>query len=578
MTRLDPVHPGEVLKHDFMQDRTIRHLALLGALLPCAAVLACGDPYPADAPDAASTPAPTMSAETFAAAIQTLSSDEFEGRGPSTPGEETTVAYLVEQFQAAGLEPGNGDSFYQNVPLVALTEQGQPMLTVTAGDTELSYAWTTDYVAWTKRVVESESITDSEMVFVGYGVVAPEYRWNDYEGVDATGKTVVILVNDPGFTTQDEALFRGNSMTYYGRWTYKFEEAARQGAAGAIVVHEEAAAGYPWEVVSGSWTGPQFGQEGDDGNMGRVAVEGWVQGEVAREIFDATGHSYEVLAGQAAQPGFRAVPLGASASLTVTNLVQRSESKNVLGLLRGSERPDEYVIYTAHWDHFGRGDDNMEDPIFNGAFDNATGTAGLIELARAFGALPERPARSVLFMAVTAEEQGLLGSAYYAANPVYPTASTVATINIDGLNVDGPMNDITVVGMGASELDDYLAEAAARAGRTLRPDPEPEKGFYYRSDHFSFAKVGVPSIYTDSGIDHVEHGTEWTLARRADYTSNRYHKPSDEFDPSWDLTGALDDLGLLFRVGYRLVTSDDWPNWREGNEFRAIRDGDLGGG
>ena len=558
--------------------RTIRQVILLGALLPCAAVLACGDPNPADSPDAASAPVPAMSAETYAAAIETLSSDEFEGRGPSTPGEETTVAYLVEQFQAAGLEPGNGDSFFQDVPLVALTEQGQPRLTVTAGDTELGYAWTTDYVAWTKRVVESASINDSEMVFVGYGIVAPEYGWNDYEGVDATGKTVVILVNDPGFATQDEALFRGNSMTYYGRWTYKFEEAARQGAAGALVVHEEAAAGYPWEVVSGSWTGPQFGQAAADGNMGRVAVEGWVQGEVAREFFEATGHSYDVLAGQAAQHSFRAVSLGASASMTVTNDIQRSESKNVLALLRGSERPDEYVIYTAHWDHFGRSsDDTMADPIFNGAFDNATGTAGLIELARAFGALPERPARSVLFMAVTAEEQGLLGSAYYAANPVYPTASTVATINIDGVNVDGPMNDITVVGMGASELDDYLEEAAARAGRTLRPDPEPEKGFYYRSDHFSFAKVGVPSIYTDSGIDHVEHGTEWTLARRADYTSNRYHKPSDEFDPSWDLTGALDDLGLLFRVGYRLVTSDDWPNWREGNEFRAIRDGDLGG-
>ena len=557
-----------------------RRLTGPATLLFCATLLACGDPSPSpsstnDASDAADAGASAMSAETFAAAIQTLSSDEFEGRGPSTPGEETTVAYLVEQFQAAGLEPGNGDSYFQDVPLVALTEQGQPRLTVTAGDTELGYAWSTDHVAWTKRVVESESIVDSEMVFVGYGIVAPEYGWNDYEGVDATGKTVVILVNDPGFATQNDALFRGNSMTYYGRWTYKFEEAARQGAVGAFVVHEEAAAGYPWEVVSGSWTGPQFGQAAADGNMERVAVEGWVQRDVAREIFDATGHSYDVLAGRAAQSGFRAVPLGASASVTVTNDVQRSESKNVLALLRGSERPDEYVIYTAHWDHFGRSDDDsMEDPIFNGAFDNATGTAGLIELARAFGALPERPARSVLFLAVTAEEQGLLGSAYYAANPVYPTASTVATINIDGMNVDGPMNDITVVGMGASELDDYLEEAAARAGRTLRPDPEPEKGFYYRSDHFSFAKVGVPSIYTDSGIDHVEHGTEWTLARRADYTSNRYHKPSDEFDPSWDLTGALDDLGLLFRVGYRLVTSDAWPNWREGNEFRAIRDGD----
>ena len=559
-----------------------RRLTLVATLLLCATLPACGDPSrspssttgTANDVDAALA---AMSTETLASAIRTLSSDEFEGRAPSTPGEELTAAYLVEQLEAAGLEPGNGDSFFQNVPLVALTEQGQPVLTVKLGEEELEYRWTEDFVAWTRRVVESESIEDSEMVFVGYGVVAPEYGWNDYEGIDAAGKTVVILVNDPGFATQDEAVFRGNSMTYYGRWTYKFEEAARQGAAGAIVVHEDAAAGYPWEVVTGSWTGPQFGQAAADGNMGRVAVEGWMRREVAREIFEATGHSFDVLAGQAARPGFRAVPLEATASVAVTNDIARSESKNVLALLPGSERPDEYVIYTAHWDHFGKSaDPAMEDPIFNGAFDNATGTAGLIELARAFAALPERPARSVLFLAVTAEEQGLLGSAYYAANPVYPTASTVATINIDGMNVDGPMNDVTVVGMGASELDDYLADAAARVGRTLRPDPEPEKGYYYRSDHFSFAKVGVPSLYTDSGIDHVEHGEEWTLARRADYVANRYHKPSDEFDPSWDLTGAMDDLELLFRVGYRIAAGEEWPNWREGNEFRAIRDRDLG--
>ena len=554
----------------------ISTLGLVAALLLLDAFAACGGDVAGD-PDAAASGIAAMSVESYAEAVRTLSSDEFEGRGPSTPGEEITVAYLVEQFEAAGLEPGNGDSFFQEVPLVALTEQGTPTLTVRAGGEELEYGWSEDFVAWTKRVVESESIEDSEMVFVGYGAVAPEYGWNDYEGVDAAGKTVVILVNDPGFATQDEALFRGNAMTYYGRWTYKFEEAARQGAAGAIIVHEEAPAGYPWEVVSGSWTGPQFDQAGEDGNMGRIPIEGWVRGEVAREIFAAGGHDYDELVQAAVRPGFRAVPLGASASVAVSNDIQRSESKNVLALLPGRERPGEYIVYMAHWDHLGRGPDTMDDPIFNGAFDNATGTAGLVELARAFAALSERPARSIAFLAVTAEEQGLLGSAYYAANPVYPTASTVAAINMDGLNADGPMNDITVVGMGNSELDDYLAEAAARVGRTLRPDPEPEKGFFYRSDHFSFAKAGIPSLYTDSGIDHVEHGIEWTLARRADYTSNRYHKPTDEFDPSWDLTGALDDLGLLFRLGYRLADSDDWPNWREGNEFRAIRDGDLEG-
>ena len=526
-------------------------------------------------PDPVAEGVGAISIDSFAVATRTLSSDEFEGRAPSTRGEELTVGFLVERFSAVGLEPGNDGSFLQSVPLVAMLETGEPRLAVRAGAAELEYAWTEDFVAWTKRVVETEAIEGSEMVFVGYGIVAPEYRWNDYEGVDAAGKTVVMLVNDPGFATRDEELFRGNAMTYYGRWTYKFEEAARQGAAGAIVVHEEAPAGYPWGVVSTGWTGPQFDQVSSEGNARRVAIEGWVRGDVAREIFSAAGHDYDALRDQASQPGFVAVPLGASASVSVSNGIQQSETTNVLALLRGSERPDEYVVYTAHWDHLGRVPAaGLGDPIYNGAVDNATGTAGLIELGRAFAALPTRPARSVLLLAVTAEEQGLLGSAYYAHNPVYPTSRTVAVINIDGLNVDGPMNDVTVVGMGASELDDYLAEAAAAMGRVLRPDPEPEKGFYYRSDHFSFAKVGIPALYTDSGIDHVEHGEEWTLARRADYTGNRYHKPGDEFDPAWDLTGAIDDLELLFRVGYMLATTDEWPNWREGNEFRATRDAD----
>ena len=553
------------------------------AAASCAVLFACAggdtpDPLPVEGDsNAEATAVAAMSASTYAEAIRTLSSDAFEGRGLSSPGEDRTVQYLVDEFRSVGLEPGNGDSFYQDVPLVALTGEGGPTLTIRGGGATHEYASVDDHVAWTKRVAAGAAIDDSELVFVGYGVVAPEYGWNDYEGVDAAGKTVVILVNDPGFATQDESLFRGNSMTYYGRWTYKFEEAARQGAEGAIVVHEDEPAGYPWEVVSGSWTGPQFDLVRDDDNMGRVAIEGWVRGDVAREIFASGGHDYDELKEAAARQGFSAVPLGVTASISVTNDIQRSASRNVLGLLRGRERPDEYVVYMAHWDHLGRGTDDMEDPIFNGAFDNATGTAGLLELARAYGALPEPPSRSVLFLAVTAEEQGLLGSDYYASYPVYPTSQTVAAINMDGLNKDGPMRDITVVGIGNSELDDYLEEAAAAVGRTLRPDPEPEKGFFYRSDHFSFAKVGIPSLYTDAGIDHVEHGVEWTLEQREDYTLNRYHKPSDEFDPSWDLTGALDDLGLLFRTGYRIADSDEWPNWRDGNEFRAIRDADLGG-
>lgn len=522
--------------------------------------------------------AETISSDRLVEWTRTLSSDEFQGRGPSSPGEDKTVAYLRDEYQALGLQPGNGDSWYQEVPLVEITVRGAPTLTIRGSNAQLPLGWTDQYVAWTKRVVETSSLENSELVFVGYGIVAPEYGWNDYDGLDMAGKTAVILVNDPGFATQDSSVFRGNSMTYYGRWTYKFEEAARQGAAGAIIIHHEAPAGYPWEVVTGSWTGPQFDLVRDGGNMGRVAVEGWIEEDAATQVFEMAGQDLAALEAAAAQPGFRAVPLGIDASVTLNNNLRESTSRNVLAVLPGTTRADEYVVYMAHWDHFGTSTDpSLEDKIFNGAVDNATGTAALLELARTFASLPERPARSVLFLAVTAEEQGLLGSAYYATYPVYPTNKTAAAINIDGLNLDGPMNDITAVGFGNSELDDYLERAAAAEGRVVNPDPEPEKGFYYRSDHFSFAKVGVPALYTDAGIDQVEHGPEWTLERRADYTANRYHKPSDEFNEEWDWRGAVDDLRLLFDVGYRIADSADFPNWRDGNEFKAIRDADMSG-
>jgi Zn-dependent M28 family amino/carboxypeptidase len=514
--------------------------------------------------------------EGLGAHIATLASDEFEGRAPSSPGEEQTVTYLRNEFQRLGLEPGNGESWYQDVPLVAITVQNAPALTIRAGGRSFDYGYGSGHVSWTKRVVERSQLSASEMVFVGYGIVAPEYDWNDYEGVDASGKTVVMLVNDPGFATQDSALFNGNTMTYYGRWTYKFEEAARQGAAGAIIIHETGAAGYPWDVVRGSWTGPQFDLVSENDNMGRVAVEGWLTSAAAREVLNAVGQDLDVLAAAAAQPGFRAVELGGlTATVSLQNGLERSESRNVIGVVPGTSRSDEYVFYMAHWDHFGRDTNLAGDQIYNGAFDNATGTAGLIELAEAFASLDPAPARSVVFLAVTAEEQGLLGSAYYATNPVYPTSQTVAAINMDGLNIHGPMRDITVVGLGNSELDDYLRRAADEAGRIIRPDPEPEKGFYYRSDHFSFAKVGIPALYPDAGIDHVEHGEAWTMEQRADYTTNDYHKPSDEYDPNWDLRGAVDDLQLMFRVGYEIAISAGFPNWTEGTEFKAIRDADL---
>ncbi|MDH5803820.1 MAG: M28 family metallopeptidase, partial [Gemmatimonadota bacterium] len=368
------------------------------------------------------------------------------------------------------------------------------------------------------------------------------------------------------------------TMTYYGRWTYKFEEAARQGAAGAILIHETDAAGYGWGVVEGSWTGPQFDLVASDGNMSRVAVEAWVRGEVAQELFAAAGVDLEAEKARAATPDFQPIEIPLRASVNLSSSVEQSSSNNVLAVLPGTDRADEYIVYMAHWDHFGTDPNAEGDQIFNGAVDNATGTAGLLEMAEAFASLEERPGRSLLFMAVTAEEQGLLGSAYYATNPVYPRTKTVAAINMDVLNLDGVMRDITVIGYGNSDLDRYVEREAERQGRVVRGDAEPEKGFYYRSDHFSFAKEGIPALYTDPGIDNVEHGEAWTLERREDYTTNRYHKPSDEFDPEWDFSGAIQDLELLFRIGYGLSIESEFPNWTEGTEFRARRDADMSGG
>lgn len=519
----------------------------------------------------------TIRVDSLRQEIQVLADDSMEGRLPSTIGEERATRYLQNEFEALGLQPGNGDSYFQQVPLVSITADPNMTLAVAGEGRTNRFAYGSQFMAWTTRVTERVSVQNADMVFVGYGIVAPEYEWNDYDGVDVSGKTVVMLVNDPGFATQDTALFKGNEMTYYGRWTYKYDEAARQGAAAAIIVHETAPAGYGWNVVEGSWSGPQFDLVRADNNMSRVAVEGWVTLESAHTIFQQAGLNYEQLKAQAATRDFQAVPMELTASVSIRNVLDRSMSKNVLGLLPGAERPDEVVVYMAHWDHLGRDPSLEGDQIFNGALDNATGTAGLIELARAFESLENPPARSILFLAVTAEEQGLLGSAYYAQNPVYPLDKTVAAINMDGLNILGPTHDITVVGLGQSELDDYLERAADAQGRWLRPDPEPEKGFYFRSDHFNFAKVGVPALYTDAGIDNVEHGEEWTREKRDEYTAERYHSPADEYDASWNLDGAVEDLRLMFRVGYSLANQSTFPDWSLGSPFKAVRDSMMGG-
>ncbi|MDX1442215.1 MAG: M28 family metallopeptidase [Gammaproteobacteria bacterium] len=525
----------------------------------------------------ASEPAPkeTITAAELMQHIEVLSADEFGGRAPASEGEEKTISYLKEQFAAAGAEPGNGDSYFQEVPLVEMTVTDSTPLEIAVPEGEpLSFSMPDQAVTWTKRVTDSVALENSEMVFVGYGVVAPEYGWNDYEGLDVEGKTVVMLVNDPGYalgeTADKSQLFNGKAMTYYGRWTYKFEEAARQGAAGAIVIHETGPAGYPWEVVSGSWTGPQFDLVAEDRNMGRAAIEGWISTDAANALFEAAGQDFEALKAAALTADFEPVPLGTSASISLENSIRESVSRNVIAAIPGTTRPEETIIYTAHWDHIGT-DPSLEDGIYNGAVDNASGTGALVELAEAHAAAGPMD-RTVVFLAVTAEESGLLGSRWYAENPVYPLDKTVAAINMDSMNVYGPTSDVVVVGYGNSELEEYLATAAKAQGREILPEEHPERGYYYRSDHFNFAKQGVPALYAESGSDYIGENAEAAAEHAEAYTAERYHKPSDEIQPWFNLEGAVDDLRLYFEVAQMLGNSDAWPNWYEGNEFRAIRD------
>lgn len=507
--------------------------------------------------------------------IRTVSSDEYEGRGPSSKGEEKTIGYIRGEFEKLGLKPGNNGSYFQEVPLVSITTNPDTALVIKTGEETFTFNYGKDCMVSTEREMETVSLTDSEMVFVGYGIVAPEYNWNDYEGLDVRGKTVVMLVNDPGYATQDPALFNGNAMTYYGRWTYKYEEAARQGAEAVFIIHETKPAAYPWEVVMNSWSGPGFGLRTKDKNMSRCAVEGWFTIESTRKIFEQTGLDLDRLKADAAKPGFKPVAMNLKASVTLKNTIKECMSNNVLAILPGSTRPDEYIFYMAHWDHLGLNPSLEGDQIFNGALDNATGIAGLIELAGAFTKLSSPPARSIAFLAVTSEEQGLLGSKYYAEHPVYPPAKTVAVINMDGLNIYGKMKDITLIGYGNSDLDEYVKSAASGQSRTVTSDPEPEKGYFYRADHLSFAKQGIPALFIETGIDSVEHGKEWTKKQKDLYTEKHYHKPSDEYDPGWDLSGMVEDLQLMFQVGLRLGNEDTFPNWKEGTEFRAKRDRDM---
>ena len=504
--------------------------------------------------------------------IAVLASDEFEGRAPATPGEEKTINYLQSEFEALGIGPGNGDSYFQSVSVTEITTASDAVLTFSGSNYSAELEYATEMIVGSQQQISTTSIVDSELVFVGYGVVAPERNWNDYAGIDVAGKTVVILVNDPGYATQDPDVFNGNAMTYYGRWTYKYEEAARQGAAAALIVHETGPAGYGWEVVSGSWSGPQIGLQADNLNSDKNDIEGWLTLDSAETLFAAAGLNYKELKDAAARPNFTAVRLGdIAASVTIQNSVRTSQSQNVIAMIPGTERPEETIIYTAHWDHLGVNPEIPGDNIYNGAADNATGTAALLAMAKMHADAGPAP-RSVVFLAVTAEESGLLGSRWYAEHPVFPLATTVANINIDVLNTYGPMHDIVVVGNGSSELEAYLEEAATAQGRHLVEEPNPERGYYYRSDHFNFAKAGVPAIYAESGEDSVEFGKEWGAEQAQDYNENRYHAPSDEYDSSWNLEGAAQDILLYFDVANKLSRESNFPNWLEGNEFKSIRD------
>ena len=517
---------------------------------------------------------PALSEATMKDVTRELSLDSYEGRAPGSVGEEKTVAYLIAKFKAAGLEPGNNGSWTQDVPLIEITAKNVSALTIADRNGKaMSFAYGNEYVIGSYRETPKTDIKQSEMVFVGHGIVAPEKGWNDYAGVDVKGKTVVVMVNDPDFENEGlDGPFGGKAMTYYGRWTYKFEEAARQGAAAVLIIHDTAPAAYGWNVVNSSWTGTQFLAQSKDGGKSQTKANGWIQKSVAKEIFAAAGQNLDTQMAAAKQKGFKAVPLNLTASMNFENDIARKASKNVIGVMKGTKRPDEYVLYTAHWDHLGRCTAAADgDDICNGAVDNATGTAALVALAEGF-AKAGAPERSVVFLAVTAEESGLLGSKFYAENPVFPLSQTVGGVNMDAFSMSGPAKNLTVIGKGKSQLDLYLEAAAKSEGRTPEMEPTPEKGFYYRSDHFSFAKLGVPMVYFEGGDDLVTGGKAAAMAAAEDYEKNRYHAPGDEFDENWDWSGVMSDLKLYYRVGRMLAMTDAWPNWNDGDEFRAVRD------
>jgi Zn-dependent M28 family amino/carboxypeptidase len=503
--------------------------------------------------------------------LRMLASDGFEGRKPGTPGEEKTVAYLSDQFRKLGLKPGNGDSFVQQVPMVEILPDGVPTLSIGGDGTPRALVYGKDMVIWTKRALPQADLKHSELVFVGYGVVAPEYGWNDYAGTDVHGKTVVVLANDPGYGSKDPKTFKGGAMTYYGRWDYKIAEAARQGAAGVLVIHDGEAVGYGWSVIQSTWTGAQLELATADGNAAGPAIEGWIQKDAASALFAAAGRDLGAATAAAAHEGFKPVSLGLRADATLHDAIRRFNSANVIALWPGSHRHKEYVMYTAHWDHLGRDPTRAGHNIFNGALDNASGVAGLLTLAQSFVRTQPLADRSIVFLALTGAESGLLGSDYYVENPVFPLRETAAVLNLDTLHGGGPTRDLTVFGAGNTDLEEFARAAALLQGREVSPDPTPQWGLYYRSDNFSFAKAGVPTLYAKSGLDDAARGPVWGRAQLDDYVAHRFHQPGDQYSADWDVRGAIDDLTLYYDVGNRVARSRRFPRWYPNSEFRLSR-------
>lgn len=501
---------------------------------------------------------------------KTLGSDEFMGRKPCTEGETITINYLESEYKRIGLEPAVDGSYFQEVSLMEILNTPDEKLKISGKGKTFDFDLLSEFAAFSMRTQKKIELDNSELVFVGYGIVAPEYNWNDYEGLDVKGKTVVVLVNDPGFGTENQEFFKGNTMTYYGRWTYKYEEASRQGAAACFIIHDTKPAGYGWGVVSNGNEAPRLFLADENGYADRCAVQGWLSQDAAKELFEESGLSTD-LWNEAAKPGFKSIPLNLSASLTIENSWRLDKSQNVLGVLRGSKRPDEVIIYSAHWDHFGIGRKVDGDSIYNGAVDNGTSLAWMLEIAEAFVALEEKPERSIMFFAPTAEESGLLGASHYVQNPIFDLDKTVANINNDMMLPYGLMKDVMITGYGQSELDDYVEEIAQKYDRYVFPDPNPHTGMYFRADHFAFAKAGVPALFARGNCDSREHGKEWALDKEAKWLANNYHKVIDEYHDWWDLSGVTEDAKLLFEVGYKLSMENTFPQWKEGSEFKHLR-------